>query len=487
LATQERICRQWCDQRGMTVERVFVDEGESAKTASRPAFQEMLAHLRKNKATVAHVVVYRFDRFARNVLDDLNVRKDLGGLGIELHSTQETTDESPFGKLARLMVAGVAELDNAVRAERPVGGMKARVADGRWCWKAPHGYVCTGRRGKGVSLTPDVRVATLIADLFGLVGSGRYRPHDALARVTAHGLTSQHGKTISLGTALNMLRSPVYCGRLELPKWGVSMKGDWEGLVSEELFARVQRVLDGKAAETTTPTPRADDRFPLRGFVRCAFCDKALTGSVSKGQSGTGYAYYHCMKKNHVRVRAEKLEVDWLTLLDRTQPRPGKEHAVLRIFQQEWEAANASSESAAAVKAIKERLAELERQKANLLHLGQMGSLAGADFDEAFRKVKDEIHATQEQLALATQDDVDVETAIDFMVHLFWNSGTLWQTSNLETRQGLQKAIFPGGLKYGDDTGFGTALSDFYTVVSEQPSRGQNEMVRPERFELPAY
>ena len=244
-----------------------------------------------------------------------------------------------------------------------------------------------------------------------------------------------------------MLRSPVYCGRLELPKWGVSMKGDWEGLVSGELFGQVQRVLDGKAVEATAPTPRADDRFPLRQFVRCAFCDKALTASVSKG-SGGQYAYYHCMKKSHVRVRAEKLEADWLALLDRTQPRPGLEHAMLRIFQQEWKAVNASSESAAAAKAIKERLAELERQKDKLLHAMQVGNLDGDDFAVPFRRVKDEIHATQEQLALATQDDVDVATAIDFMVHLFWNSGTLWQTSNLETRQGLQKAIFPGGLKY---------------------------------------
>jgi hypothetical protein len=86
--------------------------------------------------------------------------------------------------------------------------------------------------------------------------------------------------------------------------------------------------------------------------VRCAFCDKPLTASVSKGRGGQ-YAYYHCMKKNHVRVRAEKLEADWLALLDPTQPKPDKEHAVLGIFQQEWEAANASSESATAVKAIR--------------------------------------------------------------------------------------------------------------------------------------
>ena len=93
------------------------------------------------------------------------------------------------------------------------------------------------------------------------------------------------------------------------------------------------------------------------------------------------------------------------------------------------------------MKAIKERLAALERQKDKLLHAMQAGNLDDDDFAAPFRKMKDGIHATQEQLALATEDDVDVGTAIDFMVHLFWNSGTLWQTSNLETRQGLQKAI----------------------------------------------
>ena len=106
-----------------------------------------------------------------------------------------------------------------------------------------------------MSLTPDPRVAPLIADLFGLVGSGRYRPYDALARVTARGLMCQRGRPMSLGTALQTLRNPVYCGRLELPRWGVSMKGDWEGLVSEELFAQTQRVLAGKAVRGYRPHP----------------------------------------------------------------------------------------------------------------------------------------------------------------------------------------------------------------------------------------
>lgn len=218
LDTQERVCREWCAARGYEVAAVFTDAGESAKTADRPEFQRMLAYVRKHKAKIGHIVVYRFDRFARNIRDDVNVRAELADLKVLLHSTQEAVDNTPFGEAARMMAAVFAQTDNAIRAERAVSGMRARVANGRWCWKAPLGYVCTGRRGKDVSLTPDPATAPLIAELFALISSGHHRPHDALAQMTARGLKSQRGKAISLGTLLQMLRCPVYCGRLEIPE-----------------------------------------------------------------------------------------------------------------------------------------------------------------------------------------------------------------------------------------------------------------------------
>lgn len=47
LATQEEICRQWCHSKGIEVERVFTDAGESAKTADRTEFQRMFAYLKR--------------------------------------------------------------------------------------------------------------------------------------------------------------------------------------------------------------------------------------------------------------------------------------------------------------------------------------------------------------------------------------------------------------------------------------------------------
>jgi site-specific DNA recombinase len=49
LATQEATCREWCRRHGMTVDNLFVDRGESAKTTDRPAFQEMMRYLHRSK------------------------------------------------------------------------------------------------------------------------------------------------------------------------------------------------------------------------------------------------------------------------------------------------------------------------------------------------------------------------------------------------------------------------------------------------------
>jgi hypothetical protein len=72
---------------------------------------------------------------------------------------------------------------------------------------------------------------------------------------------------------------------VDVPEYGVRGKrGDFEPLISEDLFYRVQSVLSG-GVPSTTPQQRAHPDFPLRAFVRCESCGRAVTGSWSKGRS----------------------------------------------------------------------------------------------------------------------------------------------------------------------------------------------------------
>src|SRR5690349_4861561 len=111
LETQERDCRALCDRQGLSVERVFEERGESAKTDDRTELKALLAYCSAHKATLHAVVVWKVDRFSRNTADYLALRALLKRQGITLLSVNESLGDSASDWLLELMIAGFAEYD----------------------------------------------------------------------------------------------------------------------------------------------------------------------------------------------------------------------------------------------------------------------------------------------------------------------------------------------------------------------------------------
>src|SRR5439155_16349811 len=161
-----------------------------------------------------------------------------------------------------------------------------------------------------------------------------------------------------------LLRNSIYIGRIESPEYGVSGRGNFDALVTEQTFYRVQAVLDGRV-QVVGPRERNHPDFPLRGFVRCEACGRPLTGSWSKGRNGR-YAYYHCQRQcRAVNVSKAVLEgafVDELALL---QPSPGYmrlvKDRILHVWEQRRSEANErTTEQERRVKAIQQKLDRLD-------------------------------------------------------------------------------------------------------------------------------
>ena len=146
--------------------------------------------------------------------------------------------------------------------------------------------------------------------------------------MTALGLTTRSGKPLSAQSFAALLRNRLYAGWVEVPKWGVSARGDFEPLVPDALFRRVQRLL-GSTGDSVRPYRRRHPDFPLRRFVTCGQCETPLTGSWSTGRAKK-YAYYHCRKCRGVKIAKLDLEGSFLTLLGRLQP----ERAYMRLFNE---------------------------------------------------------------------------------------------------------------------------------------------------------
>ncbi len=222
--------------------------------------------------------------------------------------------------VAVLLLAGCG-FGNDARADRTVAGMKAANQAGKWTFKAPPGYINKGRTS-GPSLVHDPERGPLVKQAFELYATGLHTKQKVLEIVIAAGLQTKAGKPISKQTFHAMLTKPVYAGWIQVDGWGERVRGDFEPLVSQELFDTVQALLNGKRANVT-PRLRSHPDFPLRHFVNCGCCGKPLTASWQKGRRER-YGYYWCPNSRCrvVRVRKTDLERSFEEFLKRMQPKP---------------------------------------------------------------------------------------------------------------------------------------------------------------------
>jgi hypothetical protein len=128
------------------------------------------------------------------------------------------------------VLAAFAQFDNDVRSDRTRAGMKAALELGRWTFPAPLGYL-NAPKWSNASLVYDPERAPLVRQAFEDLASGNYTKQEVIARVTAAGLRSRKGLTVSPQSFGQMMRNPIYAGKVESPDYGVSTKGNFEPLV----------------------------------------------------------------------------------------------------------------------------------------------------------------------------------------------------------------------------------------------------------------
>jgi site-specific DNA recombinase len=80
LGSQERLCYEYAKREGINILKVFVEKGESAKTADRTEFIKAINFCSKEKGKVGYFIVFKFDRFSRSVADHAATRVALNDI-----------------------------------------------------------------------------------------------------------------------------------------------------------------------------------------------------------------------------------------------------------------------------------------------------------------------------------------------------------------------------------------------------------------------
>ena len=93
IPSQLKALRRYASERGWEVVAEYVDEAESARTANRPKFKEMVTAVRRKSKPFDAILVWKLSRFARNREDSIIYKSLLRKHGVQVTSINEPVDE----------------------------------------------------------------------------------------------------------------------------------------------------------------------------------------------------------------------------------------------------------------------------------------------------------------------------------------------------------------------------------------------------------
>ncbi|MEI6510994.1 MAG: recombinase family protein, partial [Candidatus Uhrbacteria bacterium] len=470
LESQEHCCREYAARQGMEISRVFVEMGESAKTADRPELLGAVSYCSKNK--VGYFIVYKVDRFARNQDDHTVLRSALKKSGTKLRSATEQISEAPIGRMLEGIMSTFAEFDNSVRAERSKGGMVERVKQGVWVWAAPFGYC---RPPKALNIAPEEETAHHVRFAFEEYAKGVYTYKQVADLLGKRGCLTRGGKPPIPQMVQKMLRNPIYYGIIRA--FDQETKGGFEPVISESLFWKCQKDRTERT-EIVPPRVANNPTFPLRKFVVCDLCKAPITGSSSRGRQGKKYSYYHhghsnCAKS--ISVPKGKFEQMFVEFLSSIMPNPRYEKLFKAIIIDKWQE-NYKLMDVESTKTQKE-IDRLKQDRQRVFDLHRSGSYTDNEFSEQKAVILRQIDQKRFVLESQRVEEFNMEEALDYCFNYVRNTATRWvdMKDDYPKRIRFQKLILKKEIEFDGEKFGNTELSLIYKL--KETSRDEKSLL----------
>ena len=474
LKSQERECRKFALDNHYAIGKVFIEEGESAKTQDRTELQKLIKYTIQNKKRIAVLIIWKLNRLARNLEDQIDLIKGFKSFHIRVLSVTDNNEETSTGRLMRNVAGAFNQYENEVRGEATSNGMKQAVKEGRWCWKAPIGYRNARDALNKATLLPS-EDAPFIQEAFQLAETGLYKQIHIAKELKRKGFERATANLIN-----RILRNPLYAGIIRVKWFPEDIKALHQPLVSVETFTKVQLLLDGKRP-FITPRTYNNPNFPLRNFVRCPKCGEKLTAGWSTGRNKKRYAYYHCRSgKCAVNVKRDTLEGRFIEYLKSVQPKEDVLALFKAITLDVWERIRADE--------VKER----NRIEAELVGFGKERDrieelkIKNVFDDATYQRRSAELTGRIDQKQAELEDTKielcdDITGCLEYCGFFVSNVSNLWQDAGLDLKQRFQTIVFPDKI-YFDGEKFGNTKTALIFKQLQQIQPSKSEVVAPWGF-----
>ena len=329
IPAQLKALHDYAAKKGWPVTAEYIDEAESARTANRPKFQQMISDAKlKNRAFDA-ILVWKFSRFARNREDSILYKKLLRKRGIEVISINEPIDDTPSGHLMEAMLEAVDEFYSINLASDAIRGLKENASRGfRNGGTAPYGYriekvPVNGNAKNKLAIEPAEAVIVKRMFEMSLRGVGL---KEIARTLNSEGARTRAGNKWSLTVIYYMLRNEAYIGNNVFNRHNhndgkfitnpaeavIRIENTHPAIVSKEIFEGVRMLMRERAPKLMHPRESSSE-YLLSSMVYCKYCGAKMIGVPAKSGKFHYYVCQNYLKRGkeacpHGFVNQNKLE-----------------------------------------------------------------------------------------------------------------------------------------------------------------------------------
>jgi site-specific DNA recombinase len=301
----------------------YIDDGYSAGSTNRPAYQRMVRDLKSGKITL--ILVTDLSRLSRNISDFCDLYKELGKYKANFLSIKEQFDTStPIGEMMVFNMVNLAQFERKQTSERISMNFHSRAMRGLVNGGSPLLGYDRDPSNAGKRIVNESE-AELVKKIFQMYDEGQSQNSiaDQLTQECAKrkdwgSRKYRHIKDgrWTLNAVQNILKNYAYVGKREVNVGNRNEKQEylkawqqyqivpasWDAIIDEKLFVRVQKRM---AEAHQKERKRFDDgerrAFLVSGSIKCGHCKMALIGQSAHGKTQV-HRYY-----GHRQVVGEKI------------------------------------------------------------------------------------------------------------------------------------------------------------------------------------
>ena len=277
-------CLRYAKEHDLVILQEYIDRAQSATTDKRPEFLRMIDDSYDHNFEI--ILVYQFDRFARNKNDSGYYKKILADNGVKVISAKEQIADDSSGVITEGILEIFADYFSKQNAEKVTRGMRQNAEKCKYNGgNMTYGYAIDS---DGYYILDNER-APIVKEIFERVAEGE-TVKSIMDDLNNRGVKSATGKTFVKNSLQNLLRNEKYKGIYIYSD--IRIPGGIPRIVSDELFDEVQNRI-GRHPSAHRP---ATEDYLLTGKAFCGHCKEPMIGTSGTSKTGKIYRYYKCSK-----------------------------------------------------------------------------------------------------------------------------------------------------------------------------------------------